>query len=181
MSVLGLRVSYEIGGRPAKDGMRVIRSAFERAGAELARVGRHVFPRVIPVLEKDIREQFAAEGRGPVAGKWAPLSVRYAARKAVRWPGQPINVASGTMRRALTDGAAGNALRAYSDSSLAFGTMGVSYASFAQSGTRRMPSRPPLDFDRGTEYRIRKATEAGVRDAIVRAGIDALADVKESV
>lgn len=47
------------------------------------------------------RRQFASEGRTG-SGGWAPLSPRYAAWKARHYPGQPILVATGALRRSLT-------------------------------------------------------------------------------
>jgi hypothetical protein len=62
-----------------------------------------------------------------------------------------------------------------SGDSLTFGTTGVPYASLHQTGTGRMPSRPPFDFGPDFEAGMQAAAAAGVREA-VRAGSDGLLD-----
>lgn len=48
-----------------------------------------------------VAQQFATEGRR--AGGWPPLSPRYAAWKAAHYPGRPILVLTGQMKRAALD------------------------------------------------------------------------------
>jgi phage gpG-like protein len=175
VSAIVLSVEYQMGGGAAESTLTRLTTAFERAGAELADVGKHVLPKLLPVLEVETAKQFDAEGAGPQAGSWAPLSVSYSAWKEAHYPGQPKLVATGALRAALTDSSASGALRDVSGDSLTFGTTGVPYASLHQTGTGRMPSRPPFDFGPDFEAGMQSAAAAGVREA-VRAGSDGLLD-----
>lgn len=145
--------------------------AFERAGANLRTPMRWIGPGLQPFLERTLRSRFAAEGTGgPAAGKWGALSRRYAAWKAVHYPGRKILARSGTMRSALTNSFAPGAYRQTGPTSFGFGTDGIEYASFHQTGTRRMQARPPFDFggqafDRGFRAAGQKGLVAGLRAA----------------
>lgn len=175
MSAIVLQVEYQVGGGAAEPTLARLTTALERAGAEVANVGKHILPKLLPVLEQGAAAQFDAEGAGPVAGPWAPLSARYAEWKAQHYPGQPILVRTGALRAALTSGTAQGALRDVGDDSLAFGTDGIPYASNHQTGTGRMPARPPFDFGPATEEAMQAAAMAGVR-AAVREASDGLLD-----
>lgn len=165
MTAIAFSVEYYVGGQ-ADPGLRRLAVAFERAGAELAQPGKHIFPRVVPVLEAALMRQFNAEGAGPDAGKWAPLSARYKAWKDANFPGLPILERYGRLRAALTMSASPFARRDVSNEALVFGTKNVPYATFHQTGTSRMPARPPLDLDRQAEVDLRRAALDGVRDAV---------------
>lgn len=175
MSAIVLSVEYQINGGASEPTLTRLTTALERAGAELADIGKHVMPKLLPVLEVETSKQFEAEGGGPQSGSWAPLSVSYSAWKEAHYPGQPKLVATGALRAALTDSSASGALRDVSGAALSFGTAGIPYASLHQTGTGRMPSRPPFDFGSGFEAGVQAAAAAGVREA-VRAGSDGLID-----
>lgn len=179
MSAIVLQVEYQVGGGSAEPTLTRLTTALERAGAEVADVGKHILPRLVPVLEQGVAAQFDAEGAGPT-GAWAQLSPPYARWKEANFPGQPILVRTGALRAALTEGGAPGALRDVSSDSLAFGTAGVPYASYHQTGTGRMPSRPPFDFGAELEEGIQQAATAGVR-AAVREASDGLLDFEGDV
>lgn len=174
MSAIVLSVEYQVGGGSSEPTLTRLTTAFERAGAEVADMGKHVLPKLLPVLEQATAKQFDSEGYGPAAGSWAALSTKYAAWKSKAAPGAPLLVLSGKLREALTSGGP-NALREVSGSSLSFGTTGVPYASTHQTGSGRMPARPPFDFDEGFEEAMQGAAMAGVREA-VREGSGGLLD-----
>lgn len=175
MSAIVLSVEYQVGGGSSEPTLTRLTTALERAGAEVADVGKHVLPKLVPLLESETAKQFDAEGAGPQAGSWAALSPRYAAWKARVAPGAPINVLSGTLRAALTDGSSANALREVGGQSLTFGTKSVPYASAKQTGSGREPARPPFDFGSDFEDGLKAAAMAGVREA-VREASDGLLD-----
>lgn len=175
MSAIVLQVEYQLGGGSSEPTLARLTTALERAGAEVADVGKHVLPKLVPLLESETAKQFDAQGAGPQAGSWAALSPRYAEWKARVAPGAPINVLSGTLRAALTDGGSTNALRDVSDKSLTFGTKAVPYASIKQTGSGREPARPPFDFGSDFEAGLQAAAMAGVREA-VREASDGLLD-----
>lgn len=168
MSIVGLRIEYQLGGRPEPDALRRIGVAFERAGEDFARFGEFVFPKLAPLLEREMQGQFDAEGQGPDAGGWAPLSSRYAAQKAKKFPGRPLLVRRGALRRALTRSGATNSRREYTATTFRFGTAGIPYASFHQTGTGRMPARPPIDLTEAFEKELRTAAMDSARDVVKR-------------
>lgn len=173
MSFIGLDVRYSMGGGGDEpELLQRMSVAFERAGAEVARLGKHVYPKMVPLFEEELGRQFAAEGQGPNRGGWAPLSEAYAAWKAKEYPGQPTLQREGNLHAALTASTSPFAMRTYDDSAFDFGTAGLDYASFHQTGTRRMPSRPPYDFGDALEQGIQRAALEGVREAIAEAGAD---------
>lgn len=178
MSAVALTLEYQVGNASGEQQLERMAVAFERAGAELANFGRHIFPQLVPVLESGVKAQFDAEGAGPASGPWAQLSAAYAAWKAETYPGQPLLVATGALRDALTVEGSANALRDYSDSMFNFGTQGLEYASFHQTGTASMPPRPPFDFGPDFERQLQRAAAQGVRDAVREAGVDEFATVK---
>lgn len=178
MSAIVLRVEYQIGGGASEPTLARFTTAMERAGAELADVGKHVLPKLLPVLEVETGKQFDAEGAGPQAGSWAPLSVSYAKWKAAHFPGKPILERSGKLKAALT-GPGANARRDVTGNELNFGTSGLPYASFHQTGTGKMPARPPFDFGPDFEAAMQGAAEEGVRKA-VKVGSDGLIEFEGS-
>lgn len=62
---------------------------------------RPFWPRLVPVFVRWMREQFESEGAWG-GETWAPLSPAYAARKARRYPGKRILVATGDLRKAAS-------------------------------------------------------------------------------
>jgi len=165
LSAIALQVEYQVGGGSSEPTLARLTTALERAGAEVANIGKHVLPRLLPLLETETAKQFDAEGAGPQSGAWAPLSVSYAAWKAAHYPGAPKLVATGTLRAALT-GPSANALRSVGGDTLSFGTRGVPYASLHQTGTGKMPQRPPFDFGADFDAGLKAAAMAGVREAV---------------
>ena len=176
MSAVAITLEYQVGNETGDQSLERLAVAFERAGAEMADFGKHIFPELVPVLEAGVERQFDAEGTGPTAGPWAQLSAQYAAWKEDNYPGQPLLVATGALRDALTVDGSAHALRDYSASMFNFGTQGLDYASFHQTGTSRMPARPPLDFGPEFERELVGAAAAGVRTA-VREASDGLLEV----
>lgn len=172
MSVLGLTVEYRIGSESGPDSLQRLGVAFERAGAEVADLGRHVFPLLSPVFEAAEKRQFEAQGTGPTAGSWSPLSEVYAAWKAKKYPGQPLLVATGAMREGLTSASSPFGAREWTATSFVFGTAGVEYASFHQTGTGKMPARPPFDLDEEFERELQRAARVGVNEAIKAADLE---------
>ena len=174
MSVLGLSIEWRIGSETGPDTLQRMGVAFERAGAELVDLGKHVFPLLAPVFEAAEARQFDAEGSGPARGAWADLSEVYAAWKDKKYPGAPLLVATGALREALTAASSPLGARDYSASTFVFGTVGVPYASFHQSGTGKMPARPPFDMDEQFQDDLRTAARKGVNAAIRAADLEPL-------
>lgn len=173
MTAIAFSMEWYVGGQ-VDPGLRRLRMAFERGGAEVAKLGRYVFPRVIDELEAQAKAQFSGEGIGP-SGSWAQLSPKYAEWKAKRFPGAPLLQRTRALFSGLTDSSASHAKRVVSDTAMSYGTSGLEYAELHQMGTRRMPARPPVDLGDDFGPKLQRAVTAGVREA-VRSGSDGLLD-----
>ena len=171
MGVFGFDVRFtstdEAGG-PFLERMSV---AFERAGFDMASFGDKVFPKLVPVFEAEAREQFDAEGHGPRAGRFEPLSEMYRQWKEDRYPGKPILQRTGAMFEGLTESSSPFATRRYDSSSFDFGTSGLDYASYHQTGTSRMPARPPFDFTDQLQTDLVRAGRDGIEELLDEAGV----------
>ena len=178
--ISGIHIEYRVGNVPSGDDtLERMSVAFERAGAELADFGSHVFPKMVPVFEAEVARQFDAQGRGPNTGSWAELSPAYGEWKGENYPGAPILVREGALRDALIDSNAPGAFRDFSQAELNYGTQGLPYASFHQSGTSKMPDRPPFDFTGDFERDVERVALEGAREAIHASGADEF--VSESI
>lgn len=166
MSAVLLSVEYGIGNGTPEPNLTRLTTALERAGLEVANVGKHILPKLTPALEEAVSKQFDARGGGPASGPWAPLSKRYAEWKQKHFPGKPILELTGALRAALTSSTDSKALRSINGNEYAYGTRGIPYASFHQTGTPGMPQRPPFDFGKDVEKAISKAAMDGVREAL---------------
>lgn len=166
MTVYGLQVEVSVGTDSGEGALQRLSVAFERAGAEVENFGKWVFPKLTPVFEDAVSEQFDARGSGPMSGSWSPLSPVYSAWKEANYPGMPILELTGELRTALTTSGAPSAYREWSASEFAFGTAGLEYASFHQTGTARMPARPLFDFGPTFERGLQTAAMSGLREAV---------------
>lgn len=169
-------MEWFVGGQP--DGLRRVAVALERSGEALVDLSKHIFPKLLPLIETETEKAFDDEGGA--SGSWAPLSVSYAAWKEAHYPGQPTLVRTGALRLALTDSSSINARREVTSDSLSFGTRGIPYATAHQTGTGKMPARPYLDFGADFEAGFRAAAMAGVREA-VREASDNLLDFEGDI
>ena len=111
-----------------------------------------------PALEKiadDFLEleasQFASEGKTG-SGGWKALSPDYAAWKAINYPGAKILERDGWLRDSLTVKDAPFQVREISPTEAVLGTS-VSYGIFHQTGTRKMPARPPIELSESDKTR----------------------------
>lgn len=182
MSFVGLTIEYSVGGGPHDPELfQRLQVAFERAGSDLTHFGQYVYPKLVPVFEEAEGRQFDAQGAGPNKGAWQQLSETYEAWKAGHYPGQPILVAKGDLREALTSSGSPMAMREYDDNNFDFGTIGVPYASYHQTGTAKMPARPPYDFGTEMEEALQAAALDGLREIITEVGLDEFLAEESSV
>lgn len=94
-----------------------------------------VWPLAAQAIEREEAALFATRGASGAHGPWAGLTKRYLARKHKKFGPQPIEVASGRLRRALTDSTSGDAIRQYQPRSMRFGAS-LPYAVYQQTGWR---------------------------------------------
>lgn len=165
MTVYAFQLEVAVGSDKGPQALQTFAVAFERAGRAAKDWQQYVFPKLVPVIEQSIKEQFDGRGVGP-SGAWAPLRPSYAAWKARHAPGMPLMELSGSMRDALTNSSSPYAWREWSADSFSFGTVGLKYVSHHQTGTARMARRQLFDFGRNFEARLAGAAMAGVREAI---------------
>lgn len=169
---VGLTIEYRVANAEGEASVERLAVALERAGDNLADFGRYVFPRLVPVFETAVAAQFDARGRGPVAGAWQALSLKYAAWKAREFPGKGILERTGALREGLTQSSSPYALRDYSSTNFNFGTQNLPYSGYHQLGTARMYARPPFDFGPEVERQLVRAAADGLREAVKQAGLD---------
>lgn len=127
-------------------------------------------------MEMQAERVFESEGADG-KGKWeplSPLSEEFKARDG--FGGMPLLVRTGRLQDALTSPSSPYGMRQVTGNSLVYGTKGLPFASFHQTGTRQrgvterqqrflgarygwrprlgyvitMPARPPVDFGKGS-------------------------------
>jgi len=105
--------------------------------------------------------------------RWAPLSEKYAAWKAVHYPGQPMLVRTGALRQSMTTkGAEGN-ITAISKTSAIFGTS-IRYGIYHDSDKPRKGNLPRRNFSEPSERRIKiikDQIEKDIRSDLEKQGI----------
>lgn len=136
----GLRLSFEFFGDQQVD------RTLTRFG-ENVRDARPVWNDLADDFARSEARQFSSGGRY-ASGGWSPLSPKYAAWKALRFPGQPILVATGDLRASLTRRPLG--VEAIEPQSMAIGS-DVEHGGYHQRGDG-VPQRRPVEL---TEARRR--------------------------
>ena len=111
------------------------------------------------ILYSEIEHQFSSEGEPA----WAPLSPRYAARKARRYPGKPILQATGAMMDSLTTNSAPGSVYELTPTSLTVGSelsVGkwcLPLIHYSSAPRANIPPRPMIRLRKGAKSRIGKA------------------------
>jgi phage gpG-like protein len=123
---------------------------------------RRIAPRLREYLLGVERSQFDSEGRTG-SGGWAPLKPKTVASKAARGLDPRILRATERLRKSLTNRTSADAAFEYDSDSMFFGTR-VPYASFHQTGTRRMPVRKPVELSERNRRKIVKEVQAVIMD-----------------
>jgi phage gpG-like protein len=108
-----------------------------------------IWPRVAQVFYERERQLFDQQGEG----NWRELSPRYGAWKQKHFPGYPLLQRSTEMAVSLTNQTSPFSVLDMRPKNFAVGTS-VPYAQFHQTGTSRMPARPPIIIDDGTIQRM---------------------------
>jgi len=150
------------------DGKEELARAFDTLGRTVSDF-RPAWPEIEQIFYRIELEQFDSEGaRG--GGKWQALSPAYRKWKQVHYPGRPILVRTGRLKRSLSviGAGGGDSIRDFRPLELTLGSR-VPYGIYHQRGTRKMPSRPPMqfklnDFGKITS-RLFRFAERGARDA----------------
>jgi hypothetical protein len=96
--------------------------------------------------------------------RWERLSDPYRLWKNKHFPSAPLLVLRGPMKDAITSPNAPGSVWRSTPNSLEVGTT-VPYAIFHQTGTRRMPARPPIRFSEADRVRVGKLLQEFVAAA----------------
>lgn len=151
--------------------LRLTISGQDRLAAAFNRLARSIqnyrpaWPDITAVYRQMMQEQFDRQGaRG--GGKWAPLSPAYKRWKETVAPGQPILVLGGRLKASMV-GQTADTIQDYRPLDVTLGTI-VPYAKYHQTGTRKMPARPPIvlrprDIKAMTEVMVNQSAEYGTR------------------
>jgi phage gpG-like protein len=135
--------------------------------------------RFAPFFYRMVQQDFVLEG-GASGSPWAPLSPRYAAWKAVHFPGKGILVRSGALKASLASGSAPGAIFATTPTTLELGTT-VPYGIYHQLGGAHLPQRPPLRVTAEFMRQVGKQMQAFVQDAWTARRKDFIADVAQGI
>lgn len=132
-----------------------------------------------------LKSVFSTEGEAG-AGKWAPLSEKYAAWKARRYPGRPILQRTGRLEASLTDRHAEGARYEATPKSLTIGST-VKYGIFHQTGGDHLPQRKEIALPEPVKrelmriaqmYLVQIASSAGFRRGLTPTEVGQLHAVK---
>jgi len=97
------------------------------------------------------KTQFAGQGKSG-SGGWKALSPDYGAWKAVNYPGAKILERDGWLRDSLTVKDAPFQVREITATQAVMGS-NLKYAMYHQTGTRKMPARPPIQLSESDKTR----------------------------
>src|SRR5262245_53623171 len=150
------------------DGQEEFAGAIDRISDQVSDF-RPVWPEIEQVFYRIELEQFGSEGaRG--GSKWKALSPAYKKWKEVHFPGRPILVRDGRLKRSLSVIGAGgsDSIKEFRPLELILGSRGP-YAIYHKRGTPKMAARPPMQFKRDDFgkiiSRLSRFAERGARDA----------------
>lgn len=124
---------------PGQEPVRVALSRFNENIADWTNYWNGYFK---PAWYRHVTAHYETQGAS-TGSRWQMLSPRYDAWKQKHWPGLPIGVLTGATRESLTFPDDVNAVWKATPTALEVGTS-VPHASFLQTGTKKMPARPPL-------------------------------------
>lgn len=113
------------------------------------------FEAIADQVAAQLLRNFSTQGRH-ASGGWSPLSPRYARWKAKRYPGAPILVRTGKMRRELTRRPFG--VERIGAQSMEVGT-NLARAGYHQRGGGHLPRRRPFEFREATRREMAKVLQ----------------------
>ena len=136
-----------------------------------------LFRRFGPLFKAQMVEQFETEGAMSGA-KWPKLSdnpegAGYATWKESKYPGNPIGVLTGAMRRAMIGGPGYSELILPTSASFGMSeaSPAIAYARFFNDGTPNMPARPVIRVTPRWGSQFQRLTSLWLREGMIRAGL----------
>lgn len=148
-----MRFTFEV------DGKKEFDRSFNRVRDHIEDL-RPVWDGLEKIMYQIEGEQFKSEGAKGRSGKWKDLSKDYAARKAIDYPGKSILVRTGRLESSLTS-KTGDSILIKEKQEFGFGTS-LFYAVYHQTGTSKMPARPPISFADEQRMQMTKAIQKGL-------------------
>jgi hypothetical protein len=124
-----------------------LNKAFDALEKQFADQSRRVWPRMEPLVRRQVQENLDTEGRAG-GRKFEPLARRTVEYKTRHGLASPILQRTGVMYRAVLDSVAHAEMRAGEMRVIVPGKSGQ-VAGFHQRGTRRMPARRIFQFSDG--------------------------------
>ena len=104
---------------------------------------RPALPGIVAIVKRQLAAQFDSEGARSPSGRWRPLSAKYAAWKARRFPGAKILERTGALKRSLASYGPGSVVD-YGPNSVFIGSS-IHYGPYHQTGTGSMRRRAPIE------------------------------------
>jgi phage gpG-like protein len=150
----------------ALPGLQSLTVGLSRYRADIADWSTFWREKFAPFFYRWVLTDFVLEGGGSGA-TWAPLSPAYAAWKAKHYPGTGLLVRSGALKASLAGPEAPQAIFRPTTTSLTIGTS-VPYGLPHQTGTSRMPQRPPLRVNAAFMQVVGKQLQLTIQEAWVK-------------
>lgn len=138
--------------------------------AKFRKLGKSLLnmPDTMKLIGQDLKgyyagQVFASQG-GALGKKWAPLNAYYAKRKAKKYRGRGILIASGKMQKSFKFKATGSSVEVYNTSP---------HFVYHQSARARtvMPYRPMMGINNAVKSTIKERVQEGVNKKIIEAGL----------
>lgn len=127
---------------------------------------RPVFEKISDDFRKTQSAVFRSEGNYEGRKGWVSLSLNYRLQKAKLYGGKPILTATGALKTSFTR-KGGNHISQISSDRLILGSRDPK-GGYHQSGTSRMPARPPLTASKTTNRRWVRIAHKEIMDRIRR-------------
>lgn len=149
-------------------GVDIVRQKFATYGAEVKDL-TVPFTEIADDLQADFAQNMATEG-GLFAGGWAPLQANTIAERVRKGYGAgPILWRTGELGHSLA-GDGGNAIKEITPTSVTVGTS-VFYATFHQTGTRKMPQRRIIGLSWSRRSLIVRRLADYIRQLAIQVGL----------
>lgn len=123
--------------------------------------------RVQTEFYKVLKDQFGSEGAAGKAGKWKPLSPKYAKVKLRKYGALPILQATGKLYRAMTS-QGGDSFVEKKAQEMTIGTK-LPYAAFHQRGGKRLPQREIISLTDEQEKQITAPIQEKLKQLVANA------------
>lgn len=158
-----LRVTWEV------EGVNILDRSFDRVNENITDL-RPYWDNVQKEFWRIEEGQFKSENARGASGQWKPLSRPYAKRKAQRYGVKTILRASDRLQSSLA-GQTGDTALFKDKMEFGIGT-NLEYARYHQTGTKKMPKRPVIDFSESQKDELAKGLQRDILKAMRTTGLE---------